>query len=133
MRVTPKVGHALGMVGINEEDLLVITVEGKVIGIPTTQVRSSGRATQGVRIIKLEDKDRACSIAKVRESYGCEPRHLLSKAPGTLFGSAFLLCRGPIALDIRSAWSSTGCCSTASAGSCRNIDKFLTTSRCRGL
>jgi len=68
LRVTPKVGHALGMVGINEEDLLVITVEGKVIGIPTTQVRSSGRATQGVRIIKLDDKDRACSIAKVRES-----------------------------------------------------------------
>jgi DNA gyrase subunit A len=52
----------------NEEDLLVITVEGKVIGIPTTQVRSSGRATPGVRIINLEDKDRVCSIAKVRES-----------------------------------------------------------------
>jgi DNA gyrase subunit A len=68
LRLTPKIGHALGMVGINEEDLLVITVEGKVIGIPTTQVRSSGRATQGVRIIKLEDKDRACSIAKVLES-----------------------------------------------------------------
>jgi DNA gyrase subunit A len=68
LRITPKIGHALGMVGLNEEDLLVITVEGKVIGIPTTQVRSSGRATQGVRIIKLEDKDRACSIAKVRES-----------------------------------------------------------------
>jgi len=68
LRVTPKVGTALAMVGINEEDLLVITVEGKVIGIPTTQVRSSGRATQGVRIINLEDKDRVCSIAKVRES-----------------------------------------------------------------
>jgi DNA gyrase subunit A len=68
LRVTPKVGHALAMVGINEEDLLVITVEGKVIGIPTTQVRSSGRATQGVRIINLEDKDRVCSIAKVKES-----------------------------------------------------------------
>jgi hypothetical protein len=37
------------------------TVEGKVIGIPTTQVRASGRATQGVRIINLEE-------AKVRES-----------------------------------------------------------------
>jgi DNA gyrase subunit A len=68
LRLTPKIGHALGMVGINEEDLLVITVEGKVIGIPTTQVRSSGRATQGVRIINLDDKDRVCSIAKVRES-----------------------------------------------------------------
>jgi DNA gyrase subunit A len=68
LRITPKIGNALNMVGINEEDLLVITVEGKVIGIPTTQVRSSGRATQGVRIINLEDKDRVCSIAKVRES-----------------------------------------------------------------
>jgi DNA gyrase subunit A len=68
LRITPKIGHALAMVGINEEDLLVITVAGKVIGIPTTQVRSSGRATQGVRIIHLEDKDRVCSIAKVQES-----------------------------------------------------------------
>ncbi len=68
LRITPKIGHAMAMVGVNEEDLLVITVEGKVIGISTTEVRSSGRATQGVRIIKLEDKDRACSIAKVRES-----------------------------------------------------------------
>ena len=68
LRITPKIGHALGMVGINEEDLLIITAEGKVIGIPTTQVRSSGRATQGVRIINLDAKDRVCSIAKVRES-----------------------------------------------------------------
>ncbi len=68
LRITPKIGHALAMVGVNEEDLLVITAAGKVIGIPTTQVRSSGRATQGVRIINLEGKDRVCSIAKVKES-----------------------------------------------------------------
>jgi len=68
LRITPKIGHALGMVGINEEDLLVITVEGKVIGIPTDKVRPLSRATQGVRIINLDDKDRVCSIAKVRES-----------------------------------------------------------------
>jgi DNA gyrase/topoisomerase IV subunit A len=41
---------------------------GPIIGIPTTQVRSSGRATQGVRLIKFNDKDRVCSFAKVRES-----------------------------------------------------------------
>jgi len=68
LRITPKIGSALGMVGINEEDLLVITVEGKVIGIPTDKVRPLSRATQGVRIINLDDKDRVCSIAKVRES-----------------------------------------------------------------
>jgi len=68
LRITPKIGSALGMVGINEEALLVITVEGKVIGIPTDKVRPLSRATQGVRIINLDDKDRVCSIAKVRES-----------------------------------------------------------------
>jgi DNA gyrase subunit A len=68
LRITPKIGHALGMVGLSEEDLLVITVEGKVIGIPTDKVRPLSRATQGVRIINLEGKDRVCSIAKVRES-----------------------------------------------------------------
>jgi len=68
LRVTPKIGHALAMVGLNEEDLLIITVGGKVIRIPATQVRASGRATQGVRIINLEASDRICSIAKVRES-----------------------------------------------------------------
>ncbi len=57
-----------GILAINEEDLPVITLEGKVIGIPTDKVRPLGRATQGVRIINLEDKDRVCSIAKVRES-----------------------------------------------------------------
>jgi DNA gyrase subunit A len=67
LRITPNFGHALGMVGINEEDLLVITVEGKVIGIPTDKVWPLSRATQGVRIINLDDKDRVCSIAKVRE------------------------------------------------------------------
>jgi DNA gyrase/topoisomerase IV subunit A len=43
-------------------------VEGKVIRIKTTQFRSLSRATQGVRIINLEDKDRVCAVAKVRES-----------------------------------------------------------------
>ncbi len=38
-------------------------LKGKVIGIPTDKVRPLGWATQGVRIINLDDKDRVCSIA----------------------------------------------------------------------
>jgi len=68
LRVTSKIGPALGMVGVNEEDLLIITLEGKVIGISTTDFRPIGRATQGVRLIHLDAKDRVCAIAKVRES-----------------------------------------------------------------
>jgi DNA gyrase subunit A len=63
-----KIGNALSIVGVAEEELLIITMEGKVIRIKTTQFRSLSRATQGVRIINLDDKDLVCAIAKVRES-----------------------------------------------------------------
>ncbi len=43
-------------------------MKGKVIRIKTTQFRPLSRATQGVRIINLDEKDRVCSVAKVRES-----------------------------------------------------------------
>ena len=68
MKVNAKIGSALGVVGISEEELLLVTLEGKVIRIKTKNIRPSGRATQGVRLINLEGKDRVCSIAKVRES-----------------------------------------------------------------
>lgn len=67
LKVTDKIGPALAMVGVNEDDLLIITISGKVIRIRTTEIRPLSRATQGVRLIQLEDKDRVCSIAKVRE------------------------------------------------------------------
>jgi DNA gyrase subunit A len=68
LRVGGKIGNALSIVGVAEEELLIITMEGKVIRIKTTQFRSLSRATQGVRIINLEDKDRVSAVAKVRES-----------------------------------------------------------------
>ncbi len=68
LRISPKIGKAVGMVGISEEEMLLITEVGKVIRIKTEQLRSIGRATQGVRIINLAKGDRVVSIAKVRES-----------------------------------------------------------------
>jgi DNA gyrase subunit A len=68
LKVTPKIGNALGILGVADEDILVVTLSGKVIRIKTTQVRASGRATQGVRLINLEDKDRVTSVALAGES-----------------------------------------------------------------
>ncbi len=68
LKVGAKIGNALTLVGVSEEELLLITAEGKVIRIKTTQFRPLSRATQGVRIINLDEKDRVCSVAKVRES-----------------------------------------------------------------
>jgi len=68
LRISSKIGKAIGMVGISSEELILITELGKVIRIKTEQVRPLSRATQGVRIINLEKGDKVVSIAKVRES-----------------------------------------------------------------
>ena len=66
LKINRKIGKAIGMAGISEDEILFITELGKVIRIKTEQVRPSGRATQGVRIINLEKGDQVVSIAKAR-------------------------------------------------------------------
>jgi len=67
LKTNSRIGTAVGIVGVLKEELILITEIGKVIRIKSENVRSIGRATQGVRIINLEDNDRVVSIAKVRE------------------------------------------------------------------
>ncbi len=68
LKITPKIGPAVAMLGVAEDDLLIVTESGKVIRIQTKQVRATGRATQGVRLIHLENGDKICSVAKASES-----------------------------------------------------------------
>lgn len=68
LRVNKKIGEAIGMVGIADHELILITELGKVIRIKSANVRPLGRATQGVRMINLEKGDQVCSVAKVQES-----------------------------------------------------------------
>lgn len=67
LKINEKIGLAVGMVGIGDDELLLVTQLGKVIRFKTKELRSLSRATQGVRIIHLEEGDRVCSLAKVRE------------------------------------------------------------------
>lgn len=68
LKITPKIGPAVTVLGVAEDDLLIVTVSGKVIRIKTKQVRPVGRATQGVRLIHLDQGDKVCSLAKAEES-----------------------------------------------------------------
>lgn len=68
LKVMPKIGKAIGMVGITDEEVLLITEIGKVIRFKTDKLRSLGRSTQGVKIINLEKGDKVVSIAKVCDS-----------------------------------------------------------------
>jgi DNA gyrase subunit A len=59
-------GLVMGMLQVREgDDLLIITVKGKIIRIHANEVSSQGRNTMGVRIIDLDTDDKVGSIARV--------------------------------------------------------------------
>jgi len=60
------------------DELLVITQQGMILRMLTDDVRSIGRATQGVTIIDLEENDKVVSIARLVEK---EEDEAVSAAP----------------------------------------------------
>jgi DNA gyrase subunit A len=65
--VTEKTGSLVGvrMISLEEEDLIVTSQKGNVIRTSIKNISKLGRVTQGVRIMKLDDKDKVASITCV--------------------------------------------------------------------
>ncbi|OQX55085.1 MAG: DNA gyrase subunit A [Candidatus Aminicenantes bacterium 4484_214] len=68
LKVSKKNGPAVGVAGVNGEDVILVTEKGKVIRIKTETLRALNRATMGVRIIQLENEDKVVSLAKVKDN-----------------------------------------------------------------
>jgi DNA gyrase subunit A len=68
LRVGTKTGHVVGVKQVRDEDgLIMITREGKIIRFPVEGFRTIGRATQGVKLMDIEGEDRIVAVAKVVE------------------------------------------------------------------
>lgn len=66
LRTSPKIGKMIAIMEVvNDDDLMIITQQGVMIRLPLSQVRVIGRATQGVRLIRLDEGDEISSIARV--------------------------------------------------------------------
>ncbi len=66
INVTDKTGELVAIKGVTDEnDLMIINKSGIVIRIGVESLRVMGRATQGVRLITLNDNDAIASITKV--------------------------------------------------------------------
>ena len=69
IEITDKNGRVVGIAQVNDDqELLVITEQGKMLRTPVNQIRTIGRATQGVRLMDLEKPDRVVSIALVAKT-----------------------------------------------------------------
>ena len=64
--ITEKNGRVIEIAQVSEDkELLLITEQGKILRTPTGDIRTIGRATQGVRLMVLEDGDKLVSVALV--------------------------------------------------------------------
>jgi len=64
--ITDKTGHLIGILNVTDNDhVMIINKSGIAIRIAVEQLRVMGRATQGVRIIKLQGKDEIAALAKI--------------------------------------------------------------------
>jgi DNA gyrase subunit A len=61
-------GKVVGVLQVTDVDeLMLITQQGKILRMAARDIRTIGRATQGVRLIDIEGEDRAVSIARLAE------------------------------------------------------------------
>jgi DNA gyrase subunit A len=66
INVTDKTGELIAMKNVtDDDDLMIITRNGITIRMHVDELRVMGRATQGVKVISLRDKDDIAAVAKV--------------------------------------------------------------------
>jgi len=66
VEITERNGPVVNIAQVHQEDdLLVITEQGKILRTLAGDIRTAGRATQGVRLMDLEAGDRVVSIALI--------------------------------------------------------------------
>jgi DNA gyrase subunit A len=68
INITEKTGALVGLLSVEEKDDLMITCEsGVTIRMKVTSIREAGRATQGVKLINIDEGDKIAAIAAIRE------------------------------------------------------------------
>ncbi len=66
IKITDKTGSLIAIKDVtDDDDLMIINKSGIVIRMSVSALRVMGRATQGVRLIKLQEKDSIAAVAKV--------------------------------------------------------------------
>ncbi|MFQ6675086.1 MAG: DNA gyrase subunit A [Fidelibacterota bacterium] len=66
MRTSEKVGKMVSIMEVvDTDDLMIITDRGVLIRQPVSKIRTIGRVTQGVKLIRLDENDRISTVTRV--------------------------------------------------------------------
>ena len=75
VKTTERNGNAVSFLQVGEEDeIMIMTAEGKVLRCPVVSIRKVGRNAQGVTIMGTHENDRVVGVAKLAEASQREAR-----------------------------------------------------------
>jgi DNA gyrase subunit A len=73
INVTDKTGTLVGILDVaDNEDLMITCISGVTIRMPVKDISEQGRATQGVKLIKLDEGDEIAAITRLNDRAGEE-------------------------------------------------------------
>lgn len=76
INITEKTGNLIAILDVTEKDDLMITCKsGITIRMAVADIREAGRATQGVRLIRLDDSDEIAAVARLDEQEEDKSEH----------------------------------------------------------
>lgn len=82
INVTDKTGNLISIKSVSDKDqLMIINKSGIAIRMGMEEVRVMGRATQGVRLIKIEDGDAIAAVARVEVQDDLEEGENMQSGP----------------------------------------------------
>jgi DNA gyrase subunit A len=69
MKTTNKTGKVVAILSVREDsDLMIVTKDGKIIRIESSEIRETGRSAQGVRVVRMEEGDRVAAASVIPEA-----------------------------------------------------------------
>jgi len=85
LKTTEKNGKVVSIMRVQEDsDVLVMTANGKLIRVSAQDIRAVGRATQGVRLIQLDDDDKVTAATLIASEEKAEEGKPEDEAPPTI-------------------------------------------------
>jgi len=75
LKITGKNGKVIRTIPVTDKDFVIVTTQkGIMIKTPAKDIRVMGRATQGVRVIRLNDGDHVADVASLSQEEGEEEK-----------------------------------------------------------
>jgi len=69
MKTTPKIGKVVAILSVKEDsELMIITKQGQIIRIDSSEIRQAGRSTQGVKLVTLEQGDQVAAASLIPDT-----------------------------------------------------------------